>query len=145
MIESKHASNPPLHSSKKNYCLDTDEKPFDSKNIKTWNVMPIDWSTGISTGYGSGQADFNWYIRTRPKVRAAYEKIWKTEDLIVSFDGFNLFRPWQLNEEWKTNNGWYHVDQTPRKGHTGLQCIQGLVNLYDTTPETGGLTVVPDS
>lgn len=107
--------------------------------------MPINWGTGISTGYSSGQADFNWYIRTRPKVRAAYEKIWKTEDLIVSFDGFNLFRPWQLNEKWKTNNGWYHVDQTPRQGHTGRECIQGLVNLYDTSPETGGLTVVPDS
>ena len=67
------------------------------------------------------------------------------EDLIVSFDGGNLFRPHHRPGKagWKTRGGWWHVDQGPKK--RGLCAVQGLVALSDATEQTGGLCVVPGS
>ena len=63
--------------------------------------------------------------------------------LITSFDGINVFRPWRRKPEWKTLGGWTHVDQGRSK--LGFHCVQGLVTITDSTPETVGLVVVPGS
>jgi hypothetical protein len=74
-------------------------------------------------------------------VRSAHDGT----DLIVSFDGGNLFRPHHRpgTSGWKTRGGWWHVDQGPTK--RGLCAVQGLVALTDATARTGGLCVVPGS
>ena len=69
-------------------------------------------------------------------------------DLLSSFDGANVFRPWHRHTAkgttaWKTTSGWTHLDQG--KMRLGLQCIQGLVTLRDASAATGGLVVVPGS
>lgn len=97
---------------------------------------------GIISGAGMGQSDFLWHLRTLPKVRKVFEKIWNTSDLLVSFDGGNVFRPWQAGFR-KTVCGWWHVDQG--RGKTGRHAVQGFVSLYESNSQTGGLTVVPKS
>jgi len=82
-----------------------------------------------------------------PKVKAAFEAIWGSEELLVSFDGFNIFLPYLLNPEWLTKGGWYHVDQNAiGKGQKkGRHCVQGFVTLTEATEHTGGLVVIPGS
>jgi len=66
--------------------------------------------------------------------------------LLTSFDGANLFRPWQYKEKWRTEGQWWHVDQNAkRKENRGLQCVQGLVSLMDSDETVGGLCVIPKS
>jgi len=85
-----------------------------------------------------------WYLRGLPTLRKVFACLWGTEDLVVSFDGAGVFRPYGHDPEWKTTKrNWYHVDQAHKK--RGLHCIQGLVTLKDATPHTGGLVVVPQS
>ncbi|CAM9825692.1 unnamed protein product, partial [Heterosigma akashiwo] len=116
------------------------------EDSKTWEnqCWPGDPRTGIFAAYGAGQSPFSWFLRTRPKVKEVFASIWETDDLVTSFDGFNAFRPWYDNEKWKTEGGWFHLDQNPAL-KPDKECIQGLVSLYDTTAGTGGLTVVPGS
>jgi ectoine hydroxylase-related dioxygenase (phytanoyl-CoA dioxygenase family) len=97
---------------------------------------------GIINGGGCAQSDFLWHVRTLPGVRQAFERIWSTDDLLVSFDGANIFRPWHHGFK-KTVGGWWHVDQGFKK--EGRHAVQGFVSLYTQNGETGGLTVVPRS
>mmetsp|Transcript_75860 Transcript_75860/g.245661 ORF Transcript_75860/g.245661 Transcript_75860/m.245661 type:complete len:256 (-) Transcript_75860:199-966(-) len=80
-------------------------------------------------------------------VKAAFAAAWNEEDLLVSFDGGGMFRPWAYNLAWLTRGDcWYHTDQSPKlEGSRGRVCVQGLVTLCDATPQTGGLVVVPGS
>jgi len=118
-------------------------------DIKTWD-LDGDWlpseQNGIISGFGFGQSPFMWKLRLMPRVKSAFESVWKTKDLIVSFDGGNVFRPWAYNSKWKTKGGWYHVDQNShRPGRKGKVCVQGLITLLPANGETGGLTVIPGS
>merc|ERR1719265_289847 len=97
---------------------------------------------GLTNGAGIGQSDFMWHLRILPKIRSTFEKIWESAELIVSFDGAGIFRPWHHGFK-KTVCGWWHVDQG--RGKQGRHAVQGLVSLYDASAKTGGLTVVPGS
>ncbi|CAJ1368148.1 unnamed protein product, partial [Effrenium voratum] len=97
---------------------------------------------GIINGRGVGQCDLSWFIRTRAKVQQAFAGIWGTDELITSFDGINVFRPWHAGFS-KTEGGWFHVDQGATQ--QGRCCVQGLVSLYDQNERTGGLVVKPKS
>eukprot|EP00930_Biecheleria_cincta_P097960 TRINITY_DN89641_c0_g1_i1.p1 TRINITY_DN89641_c0_g1~~TRINITY_DN89641_c0_g1_i1.p1 ORF type:complete len:414 (-),score=56.32 TRINITY_DN89641_c0_g1_i1:203-1315(-) len=97
---------------------------------------------GLINGAGIGQSDFMWFLRTLPKVRQAFETVWQTKELLVSFDGAGLFRPWQYGFA-KTRVGWWHVDQGRAK--QGLHAVQGFVSLTPSDSRTGGLSVVPRS
>lgn len=74
-----------------------------------------------------------------------FSAIYDTPDLITSFDGGNIFRPWQTEalQDHCTTSGWMHVDQ----GRTlrGKQCIQGLITLTDVNEGTGGFCCIPGS
>jgi len=118
-------------------------------DVRSWGLKG-DWmpseTNGILHGFGFGQSDFMWHLRLLPRVKAAFSAIWNTDDLIVSFDGGNAFRPWTYTRSWLTIGGWYHVDQNATKsGGVGRVCIQGFVTLLDATGDTGGLVVVPGS
>ena len=75
-------------------------------------------------------------------VKKVYARIWRNEQLLVSFDGCGVFRDWRYNPTWKTNGGWNHVDQNPKE-KPGRCCIQGFVSLTDQNEKTGGLIVYP--
>lgn len=84
---------------------------------KTWtndNFSKIGSPTnGILFGNGFGQSDFQWYLRTLAQVKQSFAHIYGTalyspriymylstgnvtgtSELICSFDGGNVFRPW---------------------------------------------------
>jgi hypothetical protein len=48
-----------------------------------------------------------WHCRSAPAVKRAFASIWGTDDLVTSFDGMCVFRPWQIDETWKTIRSWY--------------------------------------
>lgn len=43
--------------------------------------------------YAVNHEDFVWKIRTQPGIIKAFEQVWGTDDLIVSFDGLNVSLP----------------------------------------------------
>lgn len=101
---------------------------------------------GLLGGRGFEHSAFCWHTRLLPGVKQAFQAIWDCNDLVVSFDGGNVFRPWTSKPEWRTEGGWWHVDQNAfLPGKDGCVCVQGLVTFTDATPATGGLCVIPGS
>ena len=121
---------------------------IDRSNPETWNDdrWPTCAHGGIIPSYGIGHSESQWFLRSVPNVKKAFAKIWNTEELLTSFDGVSLWRPWNVNADWKTENGrsWLHIDQHPIT-RPGKQCIQGLVNLLPTSKEIGGNVIIPGS
>ena len=77
------------------------------------------------------------------RARKSAESI--EEDLLVSFDGAGVYRPWRQRAQ-PTKGGWYHVDQNYwNVGRRGFACVQGLVTLTDVHEGTGGLVLFPGS
>jgi len=74
-----------------------------------------------------------------------FQKVWNTESVITSYDGFCIHRAWEYNSSWRTkDNPWYHLDQNGHQKPDKL-CVQGLLNFYPAGPDDGGLVVVPRS
>ncbi len=121
---------------------------IDRNDISTWDDdrWPTSVHGAILPSYGIGHTAAQWYIRDIPKVKQAFANVWDTDDLLVSFDGVTIWRPWTHNLAWRTNEGnsWLHIDQHPI-GRPGKHCVQGLVNLLPTSQATGGNVVVPGS
>jgi hypothetical protein len=131
-------------------------------------------STGIMHAKGVGHANHSWFVRSRARVVQAFQTLWGDDDLLCSFDGGNVFRPWHCTAaemdaaagaaaaaaaaapkrvsrymqddpaNWKTRGGWFHLDQGRCKPNERV-CVQGLVTLFDASAATGGLTVVDAS
>jgi len=89
--------------------------------------------------YGITHEDFAWGIRQEPGVVEAFERIYDTPDLIVSFDAINISFP--NRKDLKPNSPWPHQDQDPEK--PGFRCMQGIVNLNPNGDKDGGLIVCP--
>jgi hypothetical protein len=121
---------------------------IDRKDPQTWedDRWPTSAHGGILPSYGIGHSESQWFLRSIPNVKKAFAKIWGTDELLTSFDGVSLWRPWNINPSWKTESGqsWFHIDQHPIT-RPGKQCIQGLVNLLPTSQDIGGNVVVPGS
>jgi hypothetical protein len=103
---------------------------------------------GLLTWGAVGQSRFMWRARTARGVIEAFETCWDLQTggaLLVSFDGAALFRPPQLQPGWQTRPAlqWLHVDQGA--GKRGMAGVQGQLLLYDQTPASGGLVLVPRS
>jgi hypothetical protein len=95
--------------------------------------------------FGVGQSEFLWHCRSLPKIKKAFSMVWDNEeDLLVSFDGCGVFRPPEVNPDWMTKGGWYHVDQNGAQ-RKEKSCIQGLLNLIPSGPHDGGFLVLPKS
>jgi hypothetical protein len=118
----------------------------DRNDPKTWgdDRWPTTVHGDILPGHGIGQCGAQWYIRSRKPIHKTFAKIWNDEDLLTSFDGMALWRPWALNDEWRTQStgSWLHIDQHPI-ARPGLQCVQALVTLLPTSKGTGGNVLIP--
>lgn len=99
--------------------------------------LPVINEKGMLINYGAPHEDFVWDIRSEPGVVGAFEKVFDTEDLIVSFDAINY--GFSNRTHLPANKPWPHQDQDPAK--PGFRCLQGLVNLLPNGPEDGGLIV----
>jgi hypothetical protein len=120
----------------------------DRADPATWDDdrWPTTAHGGILPGHGIGHSQAQWFIRSAPAIKRAFAAVWDTDDLLVSFDGMALWRPWARNEAWRTNRGgtWLHIDQHPIT-RPGFHCVQGLVSLLPTSPEVGGNVLIPGS
>lgn len=85
---------------------------------------------GIYKFYEVGHTRFAWLIRINPKIQEIFKKVWKCDDLVVSFDGCCYISP---NDKRK-NKIWTHTDQAPC--NKGLHCYQGWVSLTDNEERT---------
>ncbi|KAK2041708.1 hypothetical protein LZ31DRAFT_471923 [Colletotrichum somersetense] len=111
-------------------------KRDDPTTVKESN-LPIINEKGMCFGYGIAHENFTWAIRQEPGVVEAFEKVYDTEDLIVSFDAVNMAFPNRTDVA--PNKPWPHQDQDPEK--PGFRCLQGLVNLLPNGDRDGGLIV----
>ena len=85
-----------------------------------------------------GHSEFLWHVRGMPKVKRVWELVCGTDELLVSFDGSCLYRPWGLNEEWNAvHTLGLHVDRVGREGIPDGY-VQGFVNLVATSAASGG-------
>ncbi|CAF3776424.1 unnamed protein product [Rotaria socialis] len=110
---------------------------------ETWsNQWPSFSSHGVISGFGIGQSEFLWSVRSNRQVKNIFARLWNTRQLLVSFDGCGVFRDWRYNSTWKTSGGWNHVDQNP-KLKPDRCCVQGIVSLTDQNERIGGLIVYP--
>lgn len=109
-------------------------------------------------GYGALQSDAAWYVRGRPGLKRMWASIYGTNDLIVSWDGFNVVRPWKHDPTWRVTAQGPHIDgvrqmQTPdgRRPDGGdfdpstRYYAQGVVNLVRSSPDAGGNVIVSGS
>lgn len=87
--------------------------------------------------YAAPHEDFVWDVRAEPGVVNAFEKVYNTEDLIVSFDAINY--GFSARQNLPANKRWPHQDQDPER--PGFRCLQGLVNLLPNGANDGGLIV----
>ena len=83
---------------------------------------------------------FTWGVRSEPGVIGAFEKIFNTDDLLVSFDAVNVSLAGRLDKKYEEFKPWAHQDQDPER--PGFRCIQGFVNLLPNGDNDGGLMVL---
>ena len=80
---------------------------------------------------GKVDAEYDaWLIRINPKVQGIFKEIWKTDKLVVSFDGC-CYIPKDCE---KKDNCWTHTDQGPKL--KGLTCYQGFISLTENKERT---------
>jgi hypothetical protein len=99
--------------------------------------LPVINEKGMLLNYGAPHEDFVWDIRSEAGVVSAFEQVYDTEDLIVSFDAINY--GFSNRQNLPANKPWPHQDQDPER--PGFRCLQGLVNLLPNGPNDGGLIV----
>lgn len=124
-------------------CFESKTEGLKRDDHATWDRWRVD-KRGIVLQGEVLQCAGAWRVRALPRVKQAFSRIWKEEDLIVSMDSTLLWLPWWENAKWTPRTEGLHLDQNPWN-KPGRCCIQGMVPLLDVTAETGGLQVVPDS
>ena len=103
---------------------------------------------GLFQSWGWGHAQYVWDIRSNPKVSTIFEKIFKTSDLLVSFDGVNCGLGSLLPDNIH-HKGLYkgkknlHCDQ--RFNVNKFQCIQSWVTANPTVAGDGTLRILEGS
>ena len=73
--------------------------------LAEWWMENSEPGTGLMSGHGLGHSDALWYVRGRPRLKDVWATLLGTDDLIVSFDGCCLFRPWGIEPSWRTASG----------------------------------------
>lgn len=108
----------------------------DPSTIKE-SSLPVITEKGMCLGYDVAHESFSWSFRQETGVISAFEKVYDTPDLIVSFDAVNMAFPNRTDV--KPNKPWPHQDQDPDK--PGFRCLQGLVNIFPNGDKDGDLIV----
>ena len=85
---------------------------------------------GIYKHHRVGHTKYAWFIRTHPKVQEIFKYIWKTDELVVSFDG-SCYIPKNNKQKDKI---WTHTDQSCKTSER--ICIQGFVSLTSNKERT---------
>jgi len=116
--------------------------PFNYNDSSTWKTLDLLYPKHnmLHQHWGIGQSQFVWDVRCNPKIINCFEQLWQTSNLLVSFDGVSLHLPSEITKKGWFKNSWYHADQSFYS--LGPQCVQGLVNGFDTNEGDASLTVL---
>jgi ectoine hydroxylase-related dioxygenase (phytanoyl-CoA dioxygenase family) len=87
-----------------------------------------------------GHSRTQWELRKR--AMPLFQKLWNTNRLKSSFDGF-CFMNGRRNYQPSQINSFLHCDQSPTRNH--IWSYQGVLNLTDSKENQGGFVVVPRS
>jgi hypothetical protein len=87
-----------------------------------------------------GHSELAWKVRQNLKVKEIFEKIWNTDDLIVSFDGISVYI---LEKSNRIQKSWFHVDQSYTRNN--FECVQSWINAYDTNEGDATLVILENS
>ncbi|GME81075.1 unnamed protein product [Ambrosiozyma monospora] len=122
--------------------------PLKIEDKSTWHNknLPVHGLHNVHALYSVSHEKFVWDLRSEPKIRDAFGKVWGTDELLVSFDGLNIGLPGLQDDtdiEQARAKPWQHVDQSPFK--QSFQCVQGIAQLSKGGPKDGGLVVYPKS
>jgi len=96
-------------------------------NKNTWLALN---PHGIYKFHEVGHQEHAWFLRTRPQIQEAFKSLWKTDELVVSFDGC-CHMPKNFSRK---DYCWIHSDQGPAK--VGRHCVQGMVSLTSNKEKT---------
>ena len=81
--------------------------------LESYRYWPPSLNRGAILAYcGIGQSEFCWGVRDRPEIRKAFGTLWQDDDLLVSFDGACVMRPWHYDLNWKSQTA-YHLQIMP--------------------------------
>lgn len=91
----------------------------------------------------SGHETWQWEIRKLYKKY--FERMWETDDLLCSFDGWNFSvkSGKKRGTDDSIGRGWMHIDQ--RRFDREFRCIQGLVCITDVAETDNSLIVLEGS
>lgn len=91
-----------------------------------------------------GHNPLSWRIRQNQNIIDKFRDIWKTNDLLTSFDGISISLPCeQTHRGWHNGKEWFHSDQCFKR--SSFECAQGFVNLFDVSENDGTLRVLRKS
>ena len=112
---------------------------FNWEDKTTWTTTntPMVWNKSSVMFNGFGQSDSNWHLRLNSEAKNAFSYIYKTQNLVTSFDGFSLF----LCDTQKSPS-WLHQDQ---KSNDTRLSIQGILNVLPCDEFDAGFICVPKS
>ncbi|KAI5477303.1 phytanoyl-CoA dioxygenase family protein [Pseudohyphozyma bogoriensis] len=100
--------------------------------------LPVMHQKGLLQAYGATHESFTWGVRSEPGVIGVFEKLYQTEDLLVSFDAVNVSLA--NRKDLPEIKPWAHQDQDPER--PGFRCVQGFVNLNPSGDNDGGLMIL---
>ncbi|GAA6038561.1 hypothetical protein JCM8097_004631 [Rhodosporidiobolus ruineniae] len=124
--------------------LESFGRGFDRNDKSTFSqpYLPAFARGGMYSSFGVHQEQWVWDIRTEPGVKAAFETLWGTKELVSSMDGATIMLPGgpPLPDHLRQ---WKHIDLSPHR--EGFFVAQGLMNLNDNGPNDGGLLVMKGS
>ena len=121
------------------------------KRVATWadERWPGHTKFGFLMSRGGGHSRAAWFVRSHPRVVAAFEAIWGTSELLASLDTPIVWRPWWLcpspsegDSAWLPKVERLHCDQNPVT-KPGFHCVQGMLPVLPVDASVGGLQVVP--
>lgn len=118
--------------------LSQDEIEYAKSEFRKWQLTIPDHDRlhikinphGIYKYHRVGHTRHAWFIRTRPKVQSVFKDIWKTDELVVSFDGSCYISKDSVFKD----KIWTHTDQSCKSSE--LKCYQAYVSLTDNKERT---------
>ncbi len=123
---------------KREWCQVATGFSWDDQSTWTSKNLPLMLSKGMAVFSGWGHSEFMWSLRTNPNIYGIFEKLFETEELVVSFDGFSAF----FDSKIQKSPSWLHIDQNPKNTS---KSFQGAYNFFKVGEDDAGFVVVPKS
>jgi hypothetical protein len=123
---------------KREWCQVANGFSWDDSSTWTSKNLPLMLSKGMAVYSGWGHSEFMWSLRTDPNIYGIFEKLFDTNNLVCSFDGFSAF----FDSKIQKSPSWLHVDQNPK---TLIESYQGAYNFLKVGEHDAGFVVVPES